>query len=60
MDTLIASSIENLYYVSDYWSLGKELGCGVQAYALLPMKGDPAIVAPFSEADLVVDSETWI
>jgi Xaa-Pro aminopeptidase len=60
VDTLIASSIENLYYVSDYWSLGKELGCGVQAYALLPMKGDPAIVAPFSEADLVVDSETWI
>ena len=60
VDTLIASSTENVYYVSDYWSLGKELGCGVQAYALLPMKGDPAIVAPFSEADLIVDSETWI
>jgi len=60
VDALVASSTENVYYVSDYWSLGKRLGCGVQAYALLPMKGDPAIVAPLEEADLVLDCETWI
>jgi Xaa-Pro aminopeptidase len=60
VDALVASSTENVFYVSDYWSLGKRLGCGVQAYVLLPMKGDPSIVAPLSEADLTVDSETWI
>lgn len=60
VDTLVASSAENVYYVSDYWSLAKRLGCGVQAYAILPVKGEPAIVAPLSEADLIVDSETWI
>jgi Xaa-Pro aminopeptidase/Xaa-Pro dipeptidase len=60
VDTLIASSTENVYYVSNYWSLGKKLGCGVQAYTLLPIKGDPAVVAPIDEADLVLDSQTWI
>jgi len=60
VDTLIASSNENVYYVSNYWSLGKKLGCGVQAYAVLPIKGDPAVVAPIDEADLVLDSQTWI
>jgi Xaa-Pro dipeptidase len=60
VDALIASSTENVYYVSDYWSLGKELGCNVQAYAILPMKGSPAIVAPLAEADLIVEGGTWI
>ncbi len=60
VDTLIASSTENVYYVSNYWSLGKKLGCGVQAYAVLPIKGDPTVVAPIDEADLVLDSQTWI
>ena len=60
VDTLIASSTENVYYVSNYWSLGKKLGCGVQAYAVLPIKGDPAVVAPIDEADLVLDSQTWV
>jgi Xaa-Pro dipeptidase len=60
VDAVIASSTENVYYISDYWSIGKELGCGVDAYAVLPIKGKPAIVAPFSEADLVIESETWV
>jgi Xaa-Pro aminopeptidase len=60
VDTLVASSTENVYYVSNYWSLGKRLGCGVQAYAVLPLEAVPAIVAPFDEADLVLDSQTWI
>jgi Xaa-Pro aminopeptidase len=60
VDTLIASSTENIFYVSDYWSLGKNLGYGIQAYTILPIEGDPAIVAPLSEADLIVDSETWM
>ena len=60
VDTLIATSTENIYYVSNYWSLGKMLGCGVEAYAVLPIKGAPAVVAPFSEADLLVENQTWI
>jgi Xaa-Pro aminopeptidase len=60
VDALVASSTENVYYVSDYWSLGKRLGCGVQAYAILPMKGDPAIVAHLDEADLILDRGTTV
>lgn len=60
VDALIASSAENVYYLSNYWSLGKTMGCGIQAYALLPMRGDPAIIAPLNEADLIVDGGTWI
>lgn len=60
VDALVASSTENVFYVSDYWSLGKRLGCGVQAYALLPMKGKPILIAPLAEADLIVESRTWI
>lgn len=60
VDAVIASSPENIYYISDYWSLGQQLRRGTQAYALLPVDGDPAVVAPFEEADLIVDSQTWI
>jgi Xaa-Pro aminopeptidase len=60
IDALVASSTENVYYVSDYWSLRQQLMCGTQAYALLPLNGEPAIVAPIDEADLVVNSDTWI
>ena len=60
VDAIIASSTENVYYISDYWSLGQQLRCGTQAYALLPLDGDPAIVAPLDEVDLIVDSGSWI
>ncbi len=60
IDALIATSTENVFYISNYWSLGKRLGCGVEAYAILPLKGSPAIVAPLNEADLLVENQTWI
>ena len=60
VDALIATSTENVFYISNYWSLGKRLGCGVEAYAILPLKGSPAIVAPLNEADLLVENQTWI
>jgi len=60
VDAIIASSLENVYYISDYWSLGKQLRCGIQTFALMPMDGDPAIVAPLDELDLIVAGETWI
>jgi Xaa-Pro aminopeptidase len=60
VDALIATSTENVFYVSNYWSLGKRLGCGVEAYAILPLEESPAIVAPLNEADLLVENQTWI
>jgi len=60
VEAIIASSLENVYYISDYWSLGQQLRCGVQTFALMPLEGDPAIVAPLDELDLIVDSDTWI
>jgi Xaa-Pro aminopeptidase len=60
VDTLVSCSTENVYYVSNYWSLGSKLGCGVQAYAILPIKEAPAVIAPIDEADLVLSSGTWI
>ena len=60
LDALIATSTENVFYISNYWSLGKSLGCGVEAYAILPLEGSPAIVAPLKEADLLVENQTWI
>lgn len=60
LDALIATSTENVFYISNYWSLGKRLGCGVEAYAILPLKDTPAIVAPLNEADLLVENQTWI
>ena len=60
IDAIIATSTENVFYISNYWSLGKRLGCGVEAYAILPLEGSPAIVAPLNEADLLVENQTWI
>lgn len=60
VDAIIASSLENVYYVSDYWSLALQLQCGGQAYGLLPLNDEPSLIAPISEADLVLDSGTWI
>lgn len=60
VEALVATSTENIYYLSDYWCLGKKLGCGVVAYTVLPIKDEPVIVAPLNEADLIQDSNTWI
>ncbi len=60
VDSLIATSTENVFYISNYWSLGKRLGYGVEAYAILPLEESPAIVAPLNEADLLVENQTWI
>jgi len=60
LDALIATSTENVFYISNYWSLGKRLGCGVDAYAILPLEDSSAIVAPLNEADLLVENQTWI
>ncbi len=60
MDAILAASPANVFYVSDYYSTGMQLGCGTQGYALLPIDAEPALMAPLSEADLVAESRSWI
>ncbi|MGD2200054.1 MAG: Xaa-Pro peptidase family protein [Candidatus Bathyarchaeota archaeon] len=60
VDTLVASSTENVYYISNYWSVGKRLGCGIDAFTILPIESYPALVAPLNEADLILENQTWM
>ncbi|MCD6480479.1 aminopeptidase P family protein [Candidatus Bathyarchaeota archaeon] len=54
VEALIATSPQNVYYVADYWSRGLELGAS-EAYAILPLDGDPLLIAPVEEIDLIVE-----
>ena len=60
VDAILAASPSNVFYVSDYYSTGMQLGCGTQGYAFLPLDAEPALMAPLSEADLVAESGSWI
>ena len=60
VDAILAASPANVFYVSDYYSVGMSLGCGTQGYALLPLDAEPALMAPLAEADLVAESRSWI
>ena len=60
VDAVLATSPANVFYVSDYFSTGMQLGCGTQGYAFLPLDAEPALMAPLAEADLVAESGTWI
>jgi len=57
VEALIATSPQNVYYVADYWSRGLELGVS-EAYAILPLDGDPLLIAPVEEVDLIAEGET--
>ena len=56
VEALIATSPRNVYYITDYWSLGLERGL-LEAYALLPLGGEPLLIAPAGEVDLIAESE---
>ncbi len=60
VDAILAASPANVFYVSDYYSAGIQLGSWTQGYALLPLDAEPALLAPLAEADLVAESRTWI
>ena len=60
LDALIATSPENNYYLSDFWSLSHWTLRGVQVFTVVPRDGEPAIVLPQSDFDLYVDSSSWI
>ena len=56
VETLIATSPQNVYYITDYWSDGLELGAS-EAYAILPLDGAPLLIAPVDEVDLIAEGE---
>ncbi len=62
IDALIASTPENVFYISGLMSLGHKILRGTQVYAILPREKDiePSIVCSIGEADLVAESRTWI
>jgi Xaa-Pro dipeptidase len=60
IDAVVGTSPANVYYMTDYNSLAMELSSGLQSYALLPLDGDPAIIAPLNEVDLVTESDSWV
>ncbi|RLG01462.1 hypothetical protein DRN58_01750 [Thermococci archaeon] len=54
IELLIASTPENVMYLTDYWSLSQKVVRGVQTYALFSksMK-KPVLIIPISDGDLV-------
>lgn len=60
LDGLVATTPENNYYVSDYWSLSQWTLRGVHVFTIFPRDGEPAIVLPQSDLDLYAENPSWI
>jgi Xaa-Pro aminopeptidase len=63
IEAIIASTPENVTYVTDFWSLSHWTIKGTPTYAVLPLeeKTKPFIVTPISELDLAVNQENcWV
>lgn len=62
IEALIATSPENVTYVSDYWSMAHWTRPGTQVYAVLPADSTiiPCVVMSTSALDLLADSEAWV
>jgi len=54
IDLLIASTPENVGYLTDYWSLSQQVVRGVQTYALFSNSMEkPVLIIPISDGDLI-------
>ena len=62
LDVIIASSPENVVYLSEFWSLGHWQLKGTQAYVVYPrdQKKEPILVIPESDIDILSDNPSWI
>lgn len=58
LDILIATSIENIQYSTDYRSFSKELIKGVEFFSIIPKEGlaPRVLIAPNSEMDLISEN----
>ncbi|MER8386585.1 Xaa-Pro peptidase family protein [Mesorhizobium sp. M1380] len=62
LDALIATTPENVTYMSGFWALPQWIRRGPQAYVVWPApdKGTPEIIASTSTLDLVADQDVWV
>ena len=63
VEAIVASSPENVTYLTDFWSLGHWARRGTPTYAVLPLekKIEPFIVTSISDLDLAAEQEDcWI
>jgi len=60
LDALVATTPENTFYVSDFWSLSQWALRGVPVFIILARDAEPAIVSPISDLDLYADKPSWI
>lgn len=57
LDILVATTTENIYYLTNYYSVNKSLIRGVQIYAVVTREsaGASAIVAPMADMDTIAN-----
>lgn len=61
LDALVATSPENVTYLSDYSSLAFQRSRGSQFYAILPREGsDATLIVPISELPVLAERPSWI
>lgn len=62
LDAIIASTPENVFYLSEFWSLSHWVLRGTQLYVVYPRDKEkqPVIVMPASDTDLIAEKPSWI
>jgi Xaa-Pro aminopeptidase len=62
LDAVIATTPENVTYMSGFWALPQWIRRGPQAYVVwpAPAKGEAEIVTSTATLDLVADQEVWV
>src|SRR6202035_5764651 len=61
LDAVVATSPENVTYLSGFWAMSQWVRRGPQAYVLFPGEGrEPTIIVNSGLLDLVPDQNPWI
>ncbi|TAM95397.1 MAG: aminopeptidase P family protein, partial [Rhizobiaceae bacterium] len=62
LDAVVATSPENVTYLSGFWALPQWIRRGPQAYVLWPApdRGEPEIVTSTATLDLIADQPVWV
>ncbi|MBO6720035.1 MAG: aminopeptidase P family protein [Rhizobiaceae bacterium] len=62
LDAVVATTPENVTYMSGFWALPQWIRRGPQAYVVWPApgKGDAEIVTSTATLDLVADQQVWV
>lgn len=62
LDAIVATSPENVTYMSGFWALPQWIRRGPQAYVVWTARGDgePEIITSTATLDLIADQDIWI